>query len=90
MSERAQVEKPEETTDGGGAFVWFLAGSLVGAVIALLLAPSSGRATRERLAETGRDIYGRSSQYYTRGRELVEDAADLFERGRKLASRDLD
>jgi len=74
---------------------WFVAGAVVGLTAALLLAPKSGRDTRqfiadktqqgkEAVAETGKDVYGRSKEMIDKGRALVEDAADLFERGRKL------
>ena len=74
---------------------WFIAGTVVGLTAAVLLAPKSGRETRqfiadktqqgkEAVAETGKDVYGRSKEMIDKGRQLVEDAADLFERGRKL------
>ena len=77
------------------SLVWFLAGVGVGAAVALLLAPQSGRETRQmlsRTAERGRDYLGeraeefkeRGRELYERGREVAEDAADLLERGRKF------
>jgi gas vesicle protein len=67
----------------------------VGITAAVLLAPQSGKETRqviadktqqgkEAVAEKGKDVYGRSKEAIDQGRQLVEDAADLFERGRKL------
>ncbi|HLY17529.1 MAG TPA: YtxH domain-containing protein [Bryobacteraceae bacterium] len=74
---------------------WFVAGAVVGMTAAILLAPQSGKKTRqfiadktqqgkEAVAETGRDVYDRSKEMVEKGKQLVEDAADLFERGRKL------
>ena len=47
-----------EHTSGGDKFLYFLAGAGIGAVLALLFAPKSGRETREIIARTaaeGRD-----------------------------------
>lgn len=74
---------------------WFVAGAVVGMTAAILLAPQSGKKTRQLIAdktqqgkeavtETGKDVYDRSKEMIDKGRQLVEDAADLFERGRKL------
>ena len=54
----------------------FLAGALAGGVAALLMAPRSGRETREQLQETTREALDQ-------GREKVGDAADaVSERAR--------
>ncbi len=37
--------------DNGGKALWFVAGAAIGATIALLFAPSSGRVTRAGLRE---------------------------------------
>jgi gas vesicle protein len=74
---------------------WFLAGAIIGAVIAVLSAPRSGKDTRqflsekaqegkERVAEGTRDVIDAGRDMFDRGRKLVEDAADLFDRGRRL------
>lgn len=76
-------------------FGWFLAGAVIGAGAALLLAPKSGKDTRKYLSKTtkntreametsGRDMMDRGKELYDRGRKIVDDASDLFERGRKL------
>ncbi len=87
-----QDEVREETTNTLG---WFLAGAVIGAAVAILYAPKSGKETRQFIADTtqkGKDAVVDSSQnvvdagreMFERGRKLVEDAADLFDRGRKL------
>jgi gas vesicle protein len=74
---------------------WFVAGALIGAAVAVLIAPKSGKETRQFLAgkvhegkdavaDTGASIVEASRDMFDRGKRLVEDAADLFERGRKL------
>jgi len=86
----------EETLDNlANNLGWFFAGAVVGMTAAILLAPQSGKKTRqlisdktqqgkEAVAETGKDVYDRSKEMIDKGRQLVDDAADLFERGRKL------
>lgn len=63
---------------------FFLAGVGVGAAVALLFAPKSGRETRRlisRKAEDGRDFVA------AKGRGLRRQAEDTLERGKELASR---
>jgi gas vesicle protein len=61
---------------------YFLVGGGIGAVIALLFAPRSGRETRdiitqkaaeskEKLASAGRDVSDRMSGYVDKGKEVV-------------------
>ena len=74
---------------------WFLTGALVGAAVALLYAPQSGRDTRriikrktregrEAIVSTGRDLAEKSRDLYEKGRRVADDAADMFERGRRM------
>jgi len=81
--------------DNNGKFGWFIAGAVAGAAVALLYAPKPGSETRQYLggaskegAEAvqsgGRELVDRGRELYDRGRRIAEDAADLFERGRKL------
>jgi gas vesicle protein len=85
----------------GGNFIWFISGLVLGGVTALLLAPETGSAVRNRLAkkaklggksiaESSREAYEKGRDLYERGRELAEDAAEMFERGRKLAEKNLE
>lgn len=75
--------------------IWFFAGAAIGATVALLFAPQSGRETREligrranegrdALADAGHDIAERSKELYDKGKRIADEAADLFDRGRKL------
>ncbi len=85
-----QAHADEMADAHGGRWGWFLAGAIAGVVIGVLYAPCSGRSARDAVTGTGRNWYGRSRDFYERGRGLVEDAAELFERGRRLATRDLE
>lgn len=62
--------------------IWFLTGIAVGAAVALLLAPDSGRRTRRRIARTAEDV-----QEYLEdlGEELIEKGRELVERGKQAA-----
>lgn len=82
--------------DSGTGLAWFLVGAAVGAAVAVLYAPQSGKDTRrliakkteegkEALAGSGKEMLDKSRELFQRGRELADEAADIFERGRKLA-----
>jgi gas vesicle protein len=88
-------ENRQDETEGTSRLAWFLTGVIIGATVALLLAPKSGKDTRQYISEktqqgkdavteTGKDVVEASKEMFDRGRKLVEDAADLFDRGRKL------
>lgn len=81
--------------DNGINLVWFTAGAAIGATIALLYAPQTGKETRrylgkktrhgrEVLAEAGGDIAEKGKELFEQGRRMADQAADLFERGRKI------
>ena len=81
--------------DSGVSIAWFLVGAAVGAAVALLYAPQSGKHTRRLLAkkaeeskevlmDTSKEALDRGKELFDRGRELADEAADIFERGRKL------
>jgi gas vesicle protein len=74
---------------------WFIAGVAIGATVALLYAPKSGKDTRkyigkathqskEAMEASGRELMDRGKELYDRGKQIAEDAAELFERGKKL------
>jgi gas vesicle protein len=81
--------------DNSDRLLWFFAGAALGATVALLYAPQSGRDTRRfigkkakhsraAVAEVGREALEKGRDLYDRGRKMADDAADLFERGRRL------
>lgn len=57
-------------------FVWFIVGAAVGAGIALLYSPTSGKETRRYLAEKGEQAR----------QALAETGGQILERGRRLAT----
>lgn len=85
-------DETESTDSGSNRLAWFLTGAIIGATIAILYAPKSGKDTRQYISDKSRDALGDSGknmleagkEMFDRGRQLVEDASDLFERGRKL------
>jgi gas vesicle protein len=73
--------------NGSNNFLFFIAGAAVGAAVALLYAPQSGKKTREyigRRAEEGKDYL------VDRSKELREQAEEYVEKGKDLVSQQLD
>ena len=52
----------ERGSDAAGYLGWFFLGSIAGAATALLLAPKTGRETRELLAERGNEFLKRAQE----------------------------
>jgi gas vesicle protein len=84
-----------------GLIGWLVVGAILGAAVALLLAPESGEKTRRKLMkqaergrktilESGQEIFDRGRELYERGREIAEGAAEMFERGRRIAEKAID
>jgi gas vesicle protein len=95
QEEPEQERKQESEFDLGSNLAWFLTGAFIGAAVALLYTPKSGKENRQYLADkvqqskdavldSSSGIVEASKDMFDRGRQLVDDAADLFERGRKL------
>jgi len=73
--------------NGSTNLLYFLAGASIGAVVALLYAPQSGKKTREYIsdrAEEGKDYLK------DRSKELREQAGDYVERGKDLVSQQVE
>ncbi len=81
------------------AITWFLAGMGVGAAVALLYAPQSGKETRrmigrgaerskEYLEDQATRLRERGKDLYDKGRDVArdvgEEASELLDRGRKI------
>ena len=82
-------------SDNTSGYIWFVAGAILGASVALLYAPKAGKESREYLSgkadeglgaitESGKHLMDQGKDLYDRGRALADEAADLFERGRKM------
>ena len=87
--------------NSGSGIGWFISGAVLGAAVALLMAPEAGVRTRRKLAEqaergrktlleSGQELFERGRELYERGREIAQDAAEMFERGRKLAEKSVE
>jgi gas vesicle protein len=95
MSQEEANQQQESDFNLGSNVAWFMTGAFIGAAVALLYTPKTGKETRQYLAdkvqqskdavtESSSNIVEASKDMFDRGRQLVDDAADLFERGRKL------
>jgi gas vesicle protein len=88
-----------KTMGNTSRLVWFVAGASIGATLALLFAPQSGKDTRryigkqarrsqEAITDAGRDALDKGRDLYSRGLDLAEEAAneasELFDRGRRI------
>jgi gas vesicle protein len=91
-----------DKNDAAGYLGWFFLGGMLGAAAALLMAPKTGRETRELLAERGNEVakraqamatdaQGRAGEWFDKSRELFEEQTQrlmtAFEAG-KDAMRD--
>src|SRR5579863_2341281 len=90
---RDEIDNTED--DSYGRFAWFLTGAVIGATVAILYAPKSGKDTRKYISEraqegkqavtdTSKDIVDASKEMFERGRKLVDEASDLFDRARRM------
>lgn len=78
----------EESCNSGVAVLSFLTGTAIGAAVALLLAPRSGRETREIIAEYGTEVKDRAvDEIRGRGEDTIERGRKMIERGKELISR---
>lgn len=75
--------------------VWLLTGAAIGAAVALLYAPQSGRDTRrliqrktregqKAVTETSRDLMDKGRELYDKGLRVADQAAEMMERGRRI------
>jgi gas vesicle protein len=73
-----------DRNDAAGYLGWFFFGGMLGAAAALLMAPKTGRETRELLAERGNEVakraqamatdaQGRAGEWFDKSRELFEE-----------------
>jgi gas vesicle protein len=67
--------------DGGGGFLWFLAGLGVGAAVGILYAPSSGDEMREVLRNKAQEGTEKAKQH---ARKVKEQAGEWADRGRDV------
>ena len=77
---------------------WFIGGALLGAAVALLMAPKAGDKLRsdigdqagrsgKSLLQTGQELFERGRDLFEKGREIADEAADIFEKTRRIAEK---
>jgi gas vesicle protein len=72
----------EECSCSGSGFAWgFILGGALGASLALLFAPESGRRTRERLRDLAADARDKTMDVSD---ALQDKAEDILKRGREV------
>jgi gas vesicle protein len=87
--------------DNGTPIGWFIGGALLGAAVALLMAPKSGDKFRQQISEsaekggksllqTGQELFERGRDLFEKGREIADEAADIFEKTRRIAERKIE
>jgi gas vesicle protein len=69
---------------GSSNFLWFLTGAALGAAAAVLYTPKTGKETRQLISQKTHEGRDAITGVYDRGKQVVDDAAALFERGRKM------
>jgi gas vesicle protein len=71
---------------------WLALGAAVGVTVAMLLAPDKGIHTRRLLAKhvNPEDVISRGRELFEKGREIAQEASEMFERGRKMAEAGFD
>jgi gas vesicle protein len=71
----------DEGYSAGSVFLGFLLGGIVGAGVALLLAPQSGRETRAKIKDLAEDVKEKAAGYVEDTKEKV---ASYVDKGRGL------
>ena len=86
------------SSNKGEKVLWLLAGLGIGAGVALLFAPKSGKETRrylkhmaeegrDKVVETGEEIRGKGKEVYERGKAVVDEAMEFVDRSRRAVRR---
>ena len=90
MNENSQIDGTPRTA-GSSVATGFVLGAMVGAGITLLLAPETGKQTRQRLTDAGRRWRGAARHKLDQARdiahELKDDAKSALEAGRGTLER---
>jgi gas vesicle protein len=62
----------------------FFVGGLLGAGVALLVAPKSGKETRQQLKEMAEDVKGKAETYIE---QMKDDVASVVEKGKEMVEK---
>ena len=78
----------DEGYSSGSMLLSFLLGGIVGAGLALLLAPQSGEETRKKIKDFADDVKDKSTDYIDKTREkftsYVDDGKGLYEQKKSI------
>jgi YtxH-like protein len=84
-----EIEETVSDTNQGsgtGIVVAGVVGAMVGAGVALLLAPCSGKETRAWLASKGREMTDRTTNAFEQGRQSIRRAVDEIGRDGEITA----
>jgi gas vesicle protein len=88
---RKAMRNEEGGHNAGGIILSFFVGGLVGAGVALLLAPRAGKETRERIRELADDVREKAEEYAgqvkSKATTAVEKGKELFEEKKSVFSK---
>jgi gas vesicle protein len=77
-----KLEENDYETSSGSWLLSFVLGGLIGAAVALLMAPKSGRQTREQIKDMAQDAKEKAEDYYDQARSrfstAVQKGADVL------------
>ena len=78
-----KYEEGDYEASSGSWLLSFILGGLIGAAVALLMAPRSGRQTREQIKDMAQEAKERAGDYYDQARGKISTAmqkgADVFQ-----------
>ncbi len=78
-----KYEESERDTTSGSWLLSFILGGLIGAAVALLVAPRSGRQTREQIKDIAQGAKDKAGGYYDQARSKMSAAmqkgAEVFQ-----------
>lgn len=84
----------EEGYGSGSLLISFLLGGVVGAGLALLLAPQSGQETRRRIRELSDDIREKTTDYVGKTKDkvagMVDDGREYYEERKSIIKSAID
>ena len=98
MKAGKETKEHLKNSNSAGLAGWLIGGVALGASIALLIAPQTGKKTRKllrksadkggkSLLESGQEIFEKGRELFERGREIAEQAAEALEKNVNIAEK---
>jgi gas vesicle protein len=75
-NEKTEVRETKRGIGWGGVLLAFGAGSIVGAITALLYAPQTGKETRDKIKDRFTEVSDSASTFFDKSKEALEEAKD--------------